>query len=230
MDDYCMTREQAEKEMQQFQKVFSVVRIIGLEQLQLLAEGKAEELDVSPCRCYDFWKRGEACGNCVSLRAFQEKAQCSKLEFLDSDIFQVFSRYVEIDGKPYVMEMLKKLDEDTLIDAVGYGKMVQKLSVYNDKLYRDALTGAYNRRYYEDEIKHVKGKAGVAILDVDDFKLYNDMHGHHAGDMALITVVEVIRKYIRKTDKLIRYGGDEFLLLLPEIDSENFARKLIKIK
>ena len=44
MDDYCMTREQAEKEMQQFQKVFSVVRIIGLKQLQLLAEGKAEEL------------------------------------------------------------------------------------------------------------------------------------------------------------------------------------------
>ena len=142
----------------------------------------------------------------------------------------MFSRYVEVDGKPYVMEMLKKLDEDTLIDAVGYGKMVQKLSVYNDKLYRDALTGAYNRRYYEDEIKHVKGKAGVAILDVDDFKLYNDMHGHHAGDMALITVVEVIRQYIRKTDKLIRYGGDEFLLLLPEIDSENFARKLNKIK
>lgn len=56
------------------------------------------------------------------------------------------------------------------------------------------------------------------------------MHGHHAGDMALITVVEVIRQYIRKTDKLIRYGGDEFLLLLPEIDSENFARKLNKIK
>ena len=128
------------------------------------------------------------------------------------------------------MEMLKKLDEDTLIDAVGYGKMVQKLSVYNDKLYRDALTGAYNRRYYEDEIKHVKGKAGVAILDVDDFKLYNDMHGHHVGDMALITVVEVIRQYIRKTDKLIRYGGDEFLLILPEIDNENFVRKLNKIK
>ena len=71
----------------------------------------------------------------------ERKKQAAKLEFLDSDIFQVFSRYVEVDGKPYVMEMLKKLDEDTLIDAVGYGKMVQKLSVYNDKLYRDALTG-----------------------------------------------------------------------------------------
>ena len=81
MDDYCMTREQAEKEMQQFQKVFSVVRIIGLEQLQLLAEGKAEELDVSPCRCYDFWKRGEACGNCVSFGRFRRRLSAPSWNF-----------------------------------------------------------------------------------------------------------------------------------------------------
>lgn len=151
MDDYCMTREQAEEEMQQFQKIFSVVRIIGLEQLQLLAEGKAKELDVSPCRCYDFWKRGEACGNCVSLRAFQEKAQCSKLEFLDSEIYQVTARYVVIDGEPCVMELIKRMDKDVLGDAHDREQLLDKLSSYKEKLYLDALTGAYNRRYYEDD-------------------------------------------------------------------------------
>lgn len=226
----CMTMEQAEQKMECLREVFSIVRLVDSEMLEKRAEHSADADAMELCQCYSFWNKAKPCENCISMESLREKKQAAKLEFLDSDIFQVFSRYVEIDGKPYVMEMLKKLDEDTLIDAVGYGKMVQKLSVYNDKLYRDALTGAYNRRYYEDEIKHVKGKAGVAILDVDDFKLYNDMHGHHAGDMALITVVEVIRQYIRKTDKLIRYGGDEFLLLLPEIDSENFARKLNKIK
>ena len=226
----CMTMEQAEQKMECLREVFSIVRLVAGEMLEKRAEHSADADAMEMCQCYSFWNKAKPCENCISMKSLREKKQAAKLEFLDSDIFQVFSRYVEIDGKPYVMEMLKKLDEDTLIDAVGYGKMVQKLSVYNDKLYRDALTGAYNRRYYEDEIKHVKGKAGVAILDVDDFKLYNDMHGHHAGDMALITVVEVIRQYIRKTDKLIRYGGDEFLLLLPEIDSENFARKLNKIK
>ena len=226
----CMTMEQAEQKMECLREVFSIVRLVDGEMLEKRAEHSADADVMEMCQCYSFWNKAKPCENCISMKSLREKKQAAKLEFLDSDIFQVFSRYVEIDGKPYVMEMLKKLDEDTLIDAVGYGKMVQKLSVYNDKLYRDALTGAYNRRYYEDEIKHVKGKAGVAILDVDDFKLYNDMRGHHAGDMALITVVEVIRQYIRKTDKLIRYGGDEFLLLLPEIDSENFARKLNKIK
>lgn len=211
----CMTMEQAEQKMECLREVFSIVRLVAGEMLEKRAEHSADADAMEMCQCYSFWNKAKPCENCISMKSLREKKQAAKLEFLDSDIFQVFSRYVEIDGKPYVMEMLKKLDEDTLIDAVGYGKMVQKLSVYNDKLYRDALTGAYNRRYYEDEIKHVKGKAGVAILDVDDFKLYNDMRGHHAGDMALITVVEVIRQYIRKTDKLIRYGGDEFLLLLP---------------
>lgn len=92
------------------------------------------------------------------------------------------------------------------------------------------MTGAYNRRYYEDEMKKVEGAAGIAILDLDDFKLYNDTHGHSAGDRALITVVKVIKQYIQKTDKLIRYGGDEFLLVIPDIDKDSFSKKLNKIQ
>lgn len=225
-----MTMKQAEEKMECLREVFSVVRLVEGEMLEKREAQKEETGTIDICQCYSFWNKEKPCENCISLKSLKEKKQATKLEFLDSDMFQVFSRYVEIDGKPYVMEMLKKLDEDTLVDAAGYGKMVHKLSVYNDKLYRDALTGAYNRRYYEDEIKMTTGKTGVAILDLDDFKLYNDTHGHHAGDMALITVVEVIRQFIRKTDKLIRYGGDEFLLLFPEMDREGLARKLNKIK
>lgn len=226
----CMTMEQAEQKMECLREVFSVVRLVDGEMLCKREEQGKDADTMDMCQCYSFWNKVKPCENCISMKSLKEKKQASKLEFLDSDIFQVFSRYVEIDGKPYVMEMLKKLDEDTLVDAVGYGKMLHMLSVYNEKLYRDALTGAYNRRYYEDEIKMTEGEVGVAVLDLDDFKLYNDTYGHHAGDMALITVVEVIQHFIRKTDKLIRYGGDEFLLLFPEMDREGLARKLNKIK
>lgn len=226
----CMTMKQAEEKMECLREVFSVVRLVEGEMLEKREAQKKDADTIDICQCYSFWNKEKPCENCISLKSLKEKKQATKLEFLDSDMFQVFSRYVEIDGKSYVMEMLKKLDEDTLVDTAGYGKMVHKLSVYNDKLYRDALTGAYNRRYYEDEIKMTTGETGVAILDLDDFKLYNDTHGHHAGDMALITVVKVIRQFIRKTDKLIRYGGDEFLLLFPEMDREGLARKLNKIK
>lgn len=226
----CMTMEQAEQKMECLREVFSVVRLIDGEMLRKREEQGEAADTMDMCKCYSFWNKTKPCENCISMLSLKEKRQASKLEFLDSDIFQVFSRYVEIDGKPYVMEMLEKLDEDTLVDTVGYGKVLHKLSAYNDKLYKDALTGAYNRRYYEDEIKMAKGEAGVAILDLDDFKLYNDIYGHRAGDMALKTVVDVIRHFIRKTDKLIRYGGDEFLVLFPEMERESLALKLNKIK
>lgn len=222
-----MTRRQAEEKMECLREVFNVVRLVDGEMLKERAECIE---NMEPCKCYSVWNKNQPCENCISMDALEGKTQASKLEFMDSEIFQVFARYVEIDGKPYVMEMLKKLDEQTLIDTLGYEKIIERLSIYNEKLYKDALTGAYNRRYYEDEIKDVEGAAGVAILDLDDFKLYNDTHGHSAGDRALVTVVKVIKNYIRKTDKLIRFGGDEFLLVVPEIDRDSFSKKLNKIK
>ena len=67
---------------------------------------------------------------------------------------------------------------------------------------------------------------GVAMIDMDDFKIYNDTYGHNAGDLALITTVEAIRHCIRKNDTLIRYGGDEFLLVLQGISETMFREKL----
>lgn len=222
-----MTKRQAEEKMECLREVFDVVRLVDGKMLKERSECLE---NIEPCQCYSVWHKQEPCENCISIHALEGKTQASKLEFMDSDIFQVFARYVEIDGKPYVMEMLRKLEEDTLIDTLGYEKIVERLAIYNEKLYKDALTGAYNRRYYEDEMKKVEGAAGIAILDLDDFKLYNDTHGHSAGDRALITVVKVIKQYIQKTDKLIRYGGDEFLLVIPDIDKDSFSKKLNKIQ
>mgnify|MGYP000408764890 FL=1 len=68
------------------------------------------------------------------------------------------------------------------------------------------------------------------MIDLDDFKLYNDTCGHNAGDMVLNTVVGIVRKCIRKTDILIRYGGDEFLLILPDVSEDVFSKKLKQIR
>lgn len=68
------------------------------------------------------------------------------------------------------------------------------------------------------------------MIDMDDFKIYNDTYGHNAGDLALITTVEAIRRCIRKNDTLIRYGGDEFLLVLQGISETMFREKLKQIR
>ena len=178
------------------------------------------------CQCYTFWKKDKECKNCSSLLALKEQTQKIKFEFLDLQVFQVISRYVEIDGRPYVMEMIQNLDESIQIDQEGYEKLISKLSGYNEKLYTDVLTGIYNRRFFEEEIKKMEDEAGIAVIDLDDFKLHNDTYGHSAGDAALITTANIIKKYIRKTDILIRYGGDEFLLILPSIKKHIFEDKL----
>lgn len=158
---------------------------------------------------------------CAQNRMTGEQAE-KRMELLK----EMFARYAEIDGGPYIMEMMKQLNEDTLLDSEDCEKLMGRLTIYNEKLYRDALTGAYNRRFYEDEVRGMKERAGVAVIDLDDFKLYNDTYGHHAGDMVLETVADIIRNFIRKSDMLIRYGGDEFLLILPGIRPDAFSSKL----
>ena len=149
-----------------------------------------------------------------------------QLEFVGEDIYQVTACYMEIDGKAYVMELVKKLNEEFLLDAEGCEKLVRKLDGYNQDLYIDALTGSYNRRYYEERLKGKETSAGVAVIDLDDFKLWNDTYGHGTGDVVLQTVVKAIRQSTRKTDSLVRYGGDEFLLVMPDVSDEVFLKKL----
>ena len=99
-----------------------------------------------------------------------------------------------------------------------------------EELYKDPLTGAYNRRYYEEVVRKSIGPAGIALMDVDDFKICNDTYGHYAGDMALKTVANTIQSCIRASDLLIRYGGDEFLLVLSGIPGDFLQTKLEQIR
>ena len=225
-----MTMQEAERKMESLREVFQVVRLVDGKML-MDREKRINAGDLSEtCQCYSFWKKDKECENCSSLLALKEQTQKIKFEFLDLQVFQVISRYVEIDGRPYVMEMIQNLDESIQIDQEGYEKLISKLSGYNEKLYTDVLTGIYNRRFFEEEIKKMEDEAGIAVIDLDDFKLHNDTYGHSAGDAALITTANIIKKYIRKTDILIRYGGDEFLLILPSIKKHIFEDKLKLIR
>ncbi len=87
----------------------------------------------------------------------------------------------------------------------------------------DSLTGLYNRRQFQvmvkDELvraRRYKKPLTLLIFDVDNFKAFNDRHGHFKGDQALVAVAEILREAVRECDMVFRYGGEEFIAILPE--------------
>lgn len=110
-------------------------------------------------------------------------------------------------------------------------KKVQDMSI------TDALTGVYNRRYFEKKIseeielaRRYKSSLSLCILDIDDFKHYNDTNGHPAGDRCLKKVAEIITQTLRSGDIVFRYGGEEFIILLPATDKNGALIACEKIR
>ncbi len=121
---------------------------------------------------------------------------------------------IELSGEKYILEIF-----EDITDAIT-----------------DELTGSYNRRKLKEDIKEELERAerynknlSVLMIDIDWFKEYNDFHGHQEGDKLLIRLVRKFSYNIRFTDKLYRYGGEEFVVLLPEtteVQAAEVAEKL----
>lgn len=216
-------------------QVFDVVRLVDITDNEIVRSGckPGNEEMINACRgdkCYAIWGKTQRCKNCVSSKAFEKRGQVSKLEFADDSIFQIISKYVEISGKPYVLEMIYKDNDGVLLGAYGKTDFMDNIVNYNRQLYHDALTGAYNRRYYEEQAKSMRYIDAVAMLDANNFKGINNHYGHAAGDCLLKAVCESIKECIRSSDILIRLGGDEFVLLMANIPEIVFYQKISEIK
>lgn len=216
-------------------QVFDVVRLVDITDNEIVRSGckPGNKEMINACRgnkCYAIWGKTQRCKNCVSSKAFEKRGQVSKLEFADDSIFQIISKYVEISGKPYVLEMIYKDNDGVLLGAYGKTDFMDNIVNYNRQLYHDALTGAYNRRYYEEQAKSMRYIDAVAMLDANNFKGINDHYGHAAGDCLLKAVCESIKECIRSSDILIRLGGDEFVLLMSNIPEIVFYQKISEIK
>ena len=215
--------------MHMLKNVFDVVRLVDVGRTCVLSVDEQGKIVDEDHPCFAVWNRENRCENCVSYKAFTQKTQLAKIEFMDEDAYQVISKYVEVEGRACVLELVVKLRKDMPLSFHGREHLVRSLHQYSQELYQDALTGAFNRRYYEEQFCGKDSADGVAVLDVDNFKAINDTYGHQAGDAALRTIVQAIVGCIRNSDILIRYGGDEFLLVFPEIPEPVFNRRLQEI-
>lgn len=207
-----------------YREIFTEVRLIDLS--QIIETG--ENIYIS-CACRDIDGICRTCKNCIAVKAASDNSSKIKWEYINSEIHQITVTPTIIDGKKYVIEFIQKLDADSQIDSKSSEVLVDKLTVYKDKLYKDVITGIYNRHYYEDRLKNVTATAGVAVIDINDFRLYNEAFGHHVGDIILNTVAQAISHSLNKSDVLVRYGGDEFLVIFNDTKKEDFYHKLTQL-
>lgn len=225
-----ITMQEMEQELAVYRKSFTAVRLIGEEEIRRSIQLREEQGGKCVCPCKDGPLNGHDCRNCVVMRAYQEKGKKIKLEYAQQAVYQVTARYLHVDGRRYVLELVQKLDEEMMIDPESGEMLANRLISFEEKLYHDALTGAYNRRYYEERMCRRIFNAGVAMIDVDNFKLYNDIFGHRAGDVVLETMARVVQEHTAAGDMLVRLGGDEFLLVMPGLPQEKLYRRLNDIR
>ncbi len=140
-------------------------------------------------------------------------------------------RYKELS---YLSKELKEEIKKPKPRTRALEKLFNELYVYAT---RDHLTGVFNRRVLDELLSKEISKSirhnlplSLVILDVDDFKNYNDKYGHLQGDMALRTITKVVSKMTRKEDFVARYGGEEFIIVLPDTKLEKAKEVAEKIR
>lgn len=206
MSLYADNGLQTLEELNELHRIFDVARLVDPENNHVLTlDGAGRLTETNEC-CYHFWGRGDCCENCTSRHALDDKSRTGKLEVRDGALFCVVSHYQRFNGRDCVLEIAARMDDERAPESgAGQGLM---------HFYRDALTQAYSRLYLNSFRANLEHADGVALIDVDRFKQINDTYGHLAGDEALSAIASRILAHIRDNDTLIRYGGDEFLLMI----------------
>lgn len=128
--------------------------------------------------------------------------------------------------------------EELLHENEGLRHELTKLESYRTLAYRDELTGLWNRRYFSERLKEEISRARrrpqrhftIMMVDVNDLKAINDSYGHQEGDLVLRWVAEFLERSLRAHDVICRVGGDEFAVLLPEIEGEPATALLARLR
>ena len=227
-DSNAIFGRQLAEMMEGMRHIFDLVRLVDPKNSKILRLDEDGAISSHTKPCYSVWNRDRKCENCISYRCMQNKSRMSKLEITDSCAYQVISRYLIVDGHECVLELGGKISGGVLVTSGG--RQFQLDASHGQEFYLDPVTGAYCRRYLEDQQPELEKAEALAVIDIDHFKNINDTYGHLAGDAVLKHVANVILSCVKPSDALIRYGGDEFLLMLSRIQPEKFRSTLDHIR
>ena len=182
-----------------------------------------------------FWKKVENHFDRHSAKRIEISPQSSGKEYLDVHITPLLDHRIRFLGWAVILDDIstrKQAEKELQAVNKRLNKQLGEIQDLRDKLHeqamRDPITGVYNRRFLEEtlsrEISHAQRKGNplsIIMLDIDFFKKVNDTYGHKIGDDVIISLSRLLQAETRESDCVSRYGGDEFVLVMPEMTKED---------
>lgn len=226
---FAITGEEAWILLQYLQITYDMVRFVNPVTRKIVRveqDGTVRETDFN---CFAVWNYKENCSNCISATCVHTKERIMKFEITDKDIYQIIAMYVEIDEKPYAMEMVVKLDDSFIPQGYSKEEVLSSIRIHKERMYIDRVTGIYNKRYYTEKLCRMETVAAVAMADIKGFKKINENFGHQSGDDVLREVARVIHETVGEDGDALRYAGDDFVIVFSDVSNEKFEKILEEI-
>lgn len=206
--------------------LFPIVRILEPEHNQYWLVDETGSIAAQTKRCFEVWNRKEPCTNCISKRALQTKKTEHKFEVFDNVVYIVYAAFVEVDGKPRVIELLNVVGDDMLNGYQNNPNFLDAIRKFNVDIYMDGQLDVFNRSFYEDNFNRLDNVTVAVLFRIDNFKKINDTYGFKVGNNVLKNVCQVIKQNIRKQDYFIRMSGDSCLLVFDSMDEKYVQKKM----
>ena len=225
----CYTVDTMRETLRCLTPLFDVVRLVDPTDTAVVTLEEDGSLRREPYTCFHVWNRECRCFNCTSMQAAAGSCQRTKYEFIRENVFYVVSQPLTLfaggEQLEVVMEIVSHVSNQLLLEPQEDGKnMLERLEEIQEKLYRDDLTRAFNRRYLNEFTflhrgrDRLSSRIGLILLDLRQFKAVNDTLDHLAGDKMLSQVADVLQAHVRSQDSVIRFGGDEFVVLAQDME------------
>ncbi|PKM50761.1 MAG: GGDEF domain-containing protein [Firmicutes bacterium HGW-Firmicutes-7] len=213
------------------EKTYEIMRIIEPIKKKVLHYQESKIIETNLI-CHHFWKKDQACDNCVSLRAYTENEVFIKIEYNADKIYMVTAIPLVLSDTSIVVELIKDVSKNMLVVKKDGEIEVDVHSVItntNNLLLKDHLTNVFNRRFIDERLQVdiinnsiKKETLSLIMADIDFFKNINDTYGHIAGDCILKEIASELVSCTREgKDWVARYGGEEFLICLPNTDKNS---------
>ena len=226
----CFKKVQFQTLLREFDKIFDKIILIDV----LL--GKSVKITSSIIDHMSFlqhdtlWKHHDMSVESACVQAFRHRSKIVHFDYQPQRIYYAISQYVEVEGHGYVLEYKLKMHDDIFKNDKQYQNILKTLNYMQESMYLDGLTEVYNRRYLEDEMFQKEDITALAMVDLDRFKEVSDQFGHLAGDKVLQKVAHILKRNVRDKDEVIRYGGDEFIILFHQMPESILNERLNDIR